>query len=66
MVTCKNGDEDVAEKQYTFEMEFFNHGTEKKENFLDHHKKLIKGGLISESFFDLAQIFPKNGVKSCP
>ena len=43
MVTCKNGDEDVAEKQYIFEMELFNHGTEKKENFLNHHKKLIKG-----------------------
>ena len=59
MVTCKNGDEDVAEKQYTFEMELFNHGTEKKENFLNHHKKLIKGGLISERF-SLWLLPPKN------
>ena len=65
MVTCKNGDEDVAKKQYTFEMELFNHGTEKKENFLDHHKKLIKGGLISESF-SLWLKSSKKGVKSCP
>jgi ankyrin repeat protein len=61
MVTCKNGHEDVGEKQYTFEMELFNHGTEKKENFLDHHKKLIKGGLISDSF----SIWLKYFLKRC-
>ena len=42
MVTCNNPDSDIKDKQLTFHMEMFNHGTSKNENYLDKHNKVIK------------------------
>ena len=42
MVTCNNPDSDIKDKQLTFHMDMFNHGTSKNENYLDKHNKVIK------------------------
>ena len=42
MVTCNNPDSDINDKQLTFHMDMFNHGTSKNENYLDKHNKVIK------------------------
>ena len=44
MVKSDNEDADIKEKKYTFDLEIFNHGTDKKSNFLNKHKKLIDTG----------------------
>jgi hypothetical protein len=44
MVSSKNEDAKVKERQYTFHLETFNHDTERKSNYLDKHKKLINAG----------------------
>ena len=44
MVSSKNEDAKVKERQYTFHLETFNHDTERKSNYLDKHKKLIAAG----------------------
>ena len=42
MVTCNNPDSDIKDKQLSFHMDMFNHGTSKNENYLDKHNKVIK------------------------
>ena len=44
MVSSKNEDAKVKERQYTFHLDTFNHDTERKSNHLDKHKKLINAG----------------------
>ena len=44
MVKSENEDADIKEKTYTFDLEIFNHDTDKKSNFLNKHKKLIDTG----------------------
>ena len=44
MVKSENEDADIKEKKYTFDLEIFNHGTDRKSNFLNKHKKLIDTG----------------------
>ena len=44
MVKSDNEDADIKEKKYTFDLEIFNHDTDKKSNYLDKHKKLIDAG----------------------
>ena len=44
MVSSKNEDADILDKQYTFNFDTFNHDTTKESNFLDKHKKVIEAG----------------------
>ena len=44
MVSSKNEDADIMDKQYTFNFDTFNHDTTKESNFLDKHKKVIEAG----------------------
>ena len=44
MVKSENEEADVKEKKYTFDLEIFNHDTNKKSNYLNKHKKLIDRG----------------------
>ena len=44
MVKSDNEDADIKEKKYTFNLEIFNHGTDRKSNFWNKHKKLIDTG----------------------
>lgn len=44
MVSSKNEDAKVKERQYTFHLDTFNHDTIRKSNYLDKHKRLINAG----------------------
>lgn len=44
MVKSDNEDADIKEKKYTFDLDIFNHGTDRKLNYLDKHKQLIDTG----------------------
>ena len=46
MITSNNPDSNINNKQFTFHMDMFNHGTSEKENYLEKHQKIIKAGYL--------------------